>query len=433
MVKGNEKKRPGRGRLQAVVALFLCSLVLVYAVPKWSLTIPVSAASTTIAEDQQRVKKLEAELAILKDNRASASGAYTDAITAYNDAVLDLEKARAAKEALDKEIMALEGEIDKSKELLDIYSQQSETYQTAVAEKTAEIDDRYGKFLERIRINYEDSFTSYLEIVLTSDSFADLLYRVDVVASLLDYDKRVLRALDQSKKELSTLQTEYDTLKYNEQETYSTLTQQLPVLEEKQSLSVELINRMDALFLEAKNNKEATAAAKAEADAQVKQLEKRIAAEEAAIAAKIKAAQEAERINNYVGGKLGWPTELKYNYISSYFVTRINPIYGHVERHNGIDIPCGYGTNIYAANSGKVIVSEYHYSYGNYVVIDHGGGISTLYAHNSKLLVKVGDTVTKGQVIAKAGSTGDSTGNHCHFMVRENGTAVNPLGYVVQP
>ena len=86
-----------------------------------------------------------------------------------------------------------------------------------------------------------------------------------------------------------------------------------------------------------------------------------------------------------------------------------------------------------AANAGTVIVSEYHYSYGYYVVIDHGGGISTLYGHNSKLLVNVGDQVTKGQQIAKAGSTGYSTGNHIHFCVRENGVAVDPLGYVVQP
>ncbi len=420
-------------KINILISLLLCALLLGYAVPMWSLTIPVSAASTTIAEDRQRVKKLEDELVILKGNRSAASSAYTKAIDDYNTAVLDLEKAQAAKEALDAEILALQGEIDKSKELLHIYAEQSEAYQTAVAEKTAEIDNRYGKFLERIRVNYEDSFTSYLEIVLTSDSFADLLYRVDVVASLLDYDKRVLRALDQSKKELSALQTEYDTLKYNEQETYSTLTEQLPVLEEKQVRATELIAQTEALFLEARTNKDTSEATKAEVDAQVKKLEQRIAAEEAAIAAKIKAAQEKEQKETYVGGALGWPLDLKYSRISSYFGTRISPIYGTKESHNGIDIPCAYGASVYAANGGKVIVSEYHYSYGNYVVIDHGGGISTLYAHNSTLIAKVGDTVTKGQVIAKAGSTGDSRGNHVHFVVRKNGAPVNPLGYVNQP
>ena len=165
----------------------------------------------------------------------------------------------------------------------------------------------------------------------------------------------------------------------------------------------------------------------------VKPKAAQIAAAEADIDRKIKEAEERARLANYVGGALGWPCDLKHNVISSYFVSRINPIYGYYENHNGIDIPLPYGSPVLAANAGTVIVSEYHYSYGYYVVIDHGGGISTLYGHNSKLLVAVGDQVTKGQQIAKAGSTGYSTGNHIHFCVRENGIHVDPLGYVNQP
>ena len=132
-------------------------------------------------------------------------------------------------------------------------------------------------------------------------------------------------------------------------------------------------------------------------------------------------------------GELMWAVDSKYSYISSYFEYRVNPITGKIERHNGIDIPADYGANVYAVLAGTVIISQYHKSYGNYIVIDHGGGITTLYAHNSSLLKKAGDKVLQGEVIAKVGSTGDSTGNHSHFEYRINNSPQNPLDYVVQP
>jgi hypothetical protein len=132
-------------------------------------------------------------------------------------------------------------------------------------------------------------------------------------------------------------------------------------------------------------------------------------------------------------GELMWAVNVKYNYISSYFGSRISPITGKEEMHNGIDIPADYGANVYAALGGTVIISQYGNSYGNYIVISHGDGMTTLYAHNSSLLKRTGDKVLKGEAIAKIGSTGDSTGNHCHFSVMIDGTPVNPLEYAVQP
>ena len=115
----------------------------------------------------------------------------------------------------------------------------------------------------------------------------------------------------------------------------------------------------------------------------------------------------------------------------------MHPILHYQDFHTGIDIGAAYGTNILAANSGKVITAAYHWAYGYYVMIDHGGGIVTLYAHSSKLLVTVGQMVSRGQVIALVGSTGMSTGAHLHFEVRtnRNGTVTrqNPLNYVSKP
>ena len=402
-----------------------------YIVPMWSLTIPVRAYDATA--DKQQVKKMEEELAVLRGSAELASEAYRAALAEYKQTEADIAAAEALKVSLDREIAALEAEIEKTQSLLTTYNEQLAYYDGAVAEKQEEIDERYAVFIDRVRINYEDSFTSYLEIVLSSDSFSDLLYRVDIIASLLEYDKRVLAALDRSKKELSSMLNDYQALQYNAQQTLDKLAEDMPKLEQKRLDNEDLLEQLEADFLKLRENKEATAEEKARIEDQIKAKERQVAAAEAEIDRKIREAEERERLARYVGGQLGWPCDIKHHVITSYFVRRVNPIYGYTENHNGIDIPLPYGSPVLAANAGVVIVSEYHYSYGYYVVIDHGGGISTLYGHNSKLLVSVGDEVKKGQQIAKAGSTGYSTGSHIHFCVRENGVHVDPLGYVNQP
>ena len=123
-----------------------------------------------------------------------------------------------------------------------------------------------------------------------------------------------------------------------------------------------------------------------------------------------------------------WPLPIRGTLTSSYS-NRISPITGRAEFHLGQDIAAPAGTAVYAANAGKVITAQYQRSYGNVVIIDHGGGVSTIYAHNSSLAVSAGQNVTRGQTIARVGSTGDSTGNHLHFEVRKNGRAVNPMQY----
>ncbi len=455
-----------KSRILRLVAGGLAVLTLCYAIPKWSLVLPIRAAEAVTAEEKQAVKKLEEELAVLKNNRTYARENYEAALAEYEAAELDFMKAQKAKEALDNEITALEGEIDVTNNLLNTYNTQLTYYTEEIAVKEAEIDERWGVFLDRVRINYEDSFTSYLEIVLSSDSFSDLLYRVDIIASLLDYDKHVLAALDTAKKDLTTMQTEYQSLQYKAQETLASLMEQLPVLEDKRAESARLLAELDAKVLAAMQSKETTEALKKEIEASYAEKAAQLEKAEAEIEEKIRKAQEeaarrareeAERKRReeeerkkqeaankkpsstttttpsktpVVTGKYVWPTESSYTKVSSLFGWRTSPLSGRPEFHNGIDIPAAYGSAIYAADGGTVIISERHYSYGNYVVIDHGNGLTTLYAHNTKNLVKVGDVVDKGQQIATCGSTGDSSGNHCHFSVRVDGSPVNPLNYV---
>ena len=185
---------------------------------------------------------------------------------------------------------------------------------------------------------------------------------------------------------------------------------QMAVLKEKQEESQRLVDSIKA---------------------DIASFEKALKAQEAAEAA---AREEIRRLTQgssgtYSGGTFAWPSVSTY--ITSPYGTRVHPVTGKVKTHTGIDIGAGMGTNIFAAADGTVLISGWNTGgYGNYVVIDHGGGLTTLYAHCSSLLVSAGQKVTRGQVIAKCGSTGMSTGPHLHFEVLKNGAHTDPYAYL---
>ncbi len=158
---------------------------------------------------------------------------------------------------------------------------------------------------------------------------------------------------------------------------------------------------------------------KKEADRLTKEIQEAAAA----------AARANKTSSTYKGGTMKWPLP-GYYVVTSPFGNRLHPILKTYKLHTGVDL-AGSGCNgkpVVAAADGTVIVAKYNVAYGNYIVIDHGGGITTLYAHSSKLEVKVGQTVKAGQEIMKVGTTGYSTGPHLHFEVRENGSYVDPIG-----
>ena len=134
--------------------------------------------------------------------------------------------------------------------------------------------------------------------------------------------------------------------------------------------------------------------------------------------------------SNYIGGTLAWPVP-GYTKITSEYAMRVHPITGVYKLHTGVDISAPMGANFIAANDGIVVKAEMNSAYGNMVIIDHGGGISTLYAHGSEILVTVGQSVKRGDAILKVGSTGYSTGPHAHFEIRINGQTVNPMDYLL--
>ncbi|MBN2796410.1 MAG: peptidoglycan DD-metalloendopeptidase family protein [Clostridia bacterium] len=252
---------------------------------------------------------------------------------------------------------------------------------------------------------YMNGTVGYFEVLLESKNFEDLLVRIDLLQRIIESDTDLILQMEvdqanveEKKANLENEQTKLVTLQDEMTVKKSELKAQIAELEEKQ---IKLEEDIEAVAIQIDEINE---------DAE-----------------KVKAIIEDLKLQElYAGGKMIWPVD-GYRTISSPFGNRIHPILGVYKMHTGIDIPCPTGTKIMAAQQGTVIWSNWLSSYGKAIMIDHGGGIVTLYAHNSSLIVKKGDKIVKGQVIALSGSTGNSTGPHLHFEVRENGEYVDPM------
>jgi murein DD-endopeptidase MepM/ murein hydrolase activator NlpD len=247
-----------------------------------------------------------------------------------------------------------------------------------------------------------------LSVILNSASFSDFISRLDFLKKIINFDMNLLGKMKDHRDTVAGKRSQLEA-------------EQL----EKEKLKNQISNKKEQVET-TKLDREKTLKDLTKDLKELERQEDNLLAQSKAFEKKIIALQSS---NKYVGGKIGWPAPGHFT-ITSPYGNRTHPILKKKKLHTGIDISTPKGTNIVAANSGKVIYSGYNGGYGNVVIIDHGGKISTLYAHNSKLLVKVGDEVEKGKVISKAGSTGLSTGPHLHFEVRENGQHVDPMKYL---
>ncbi|HCX61418.1 MAG TPA: hypothetical protein DHU59_03165 [Clostridiales bacterium] len=261
---------------------------------------------------------------------------------------------------------------------------------------------------ERLRAMYKSGTSGYIELILNAENLTDAMTRVDMVQLIVESDVELLKSIEEQKKKVE---------------------------EVKLSLENEKLELADVIK-ELSDKKESVETASKAKDDYISSLEQDIKSLELLMVAEEAQSSQIERdilslqgAGEFSGGGMSWPLP-GYSRISSYFGGRADPITGAWSNHRGIDIPGPYGQPIVSSNDGIVIFSGYHWSYGNYVIIDHGGGISTLYSHASKLLVGKGQAVSKGETIALVGSTGYSTGNHVHFEYRINGVPQNPLNYV---
>lgn len=317
-------------------------------------------------------------------------------------------------EELDFKVAAAQEELTRVENQLAEAELKLESAQKQLGEATAARETQFQTFSKRLRYIYENGNIGYLNIVLQSQSFGDLLTRMQYVTDIMNYDKKTLQELKNSENMIAVKTQEVK----EEKERIETLASQ----------QKEKTNGLQALMVEKQNTYNQYRQDETKYEQELAETEKASREVENLISQSSNASSSSGNFQ-YSGGQLQWPVPGR-SYISSGYGYRRRPIGSGTEFHTGIDIPASYGSNIVAAEAGRVITARYVNGYGYTVIIDHGNGLSTLYGHNSKLVVSQGQSVSKGQVIAKAGSTGNSTGNHCHFEVRLNGKHTSPMPYL---
>ena len=328
----------------------------------------------------------------------------------------------AKKGVLDDRIILTGMEIENINSTIDFYIQLIKEKELEVDAATGREDDQLRKYKTRVRDMEENGVITYLEIIFDSASFADLLARLDFVGDIMQADERTYNNLIIAREETIVAKEDLELSKQEMEQEKVLLEEKLIELDEQLDEASALIAQIEA-SLETESELYAAEAAEAERvqneiNAKVEELKRQEAAAAAAAASRVRGT-----------GQLSWPVPSSGN-VTSEFGVRPHPVYGVYRQHWGIDIAANYGANIIASDSGTVIISEYSSSYGEYIVIDHGNGITTLYAHMSTRLSGVGSSVSKGQVIGYIGTTGVSTGPHLHFEVSVGGEKVDPIPYL---
>lgn len=261
---------------------------------------------------------------------------------------------------------------------------------------------------------------SFIEMLFDADNLVDFMSKMDYINAIFDYDEYIINELTEN---LKTLETDKAALLVAEENQQKSVAELEEINKQNQELHDSKLEYINSLVSDENSL--------VEEYSYYKQLEDEMNYELESYLEEL-AARQARQNTVYVGGSIWWPLDnsVRY-YVSSEYGWR--NLYGMQDFHLGIDLACANGTTVLAANSGTVLRSEYHWSYGNYVLIDHGGGISTLYAHMSSAAVSQGDTVEAGQTIGWVGLTGNTFGYHLHFETRENGSTVNPRNYLAFP
>lgn len=342
-------------------------------------------------KDQQ--KNINSKLKQTKNQIDSIQNNKKDVSHQIHDLDLKLDNAIVELGNVEKQLDKLNSNIKKT------------TKELKTAEK--KLDDKKDLFNKRIRVMYQNGNAGYLEVLLSSGNIKDLLSRKEMIQSIADHDKELIGYIKEQRDIINSKKTELEGQRASVEAT------KVKIEARKKDLEV-ATREKENLMSRLQND--------------IKEYEKaydQLNEEAKAIESKIVKLQR--NTGPYSGGTMGWPVPAGHTRISSPYGYRIHPIFKTKKLHTGIDIPVPAGTSVMAASDGVVIYSDWLGSYGKAVMVDHGGGIVTLYGHNSSLVAKVGQNVKRGQTIAKAGSTGNSTGPHCHFEVRKNGAYVDPM------
>ena len=381
------------------------------------LATPLSAQATKSGLSDAKSKKtaLEAEKKKTEQELKNLEGLKSDT-TAY------VKKLDSSLESIGNELSKLGDDIDAKEKQIDTTKQElSETKET---EKS-----QYESMKLRIKYMYEKGDSTYVDLLMESGSLSELLSKAEYITKISSYDRQKLDEYAATKEKIAekekSLESEHAELLMLQDETEAKQASVEKLLAAKQT---ELQNYETKIASAEGQISEYAKSIEAEIKRKEEEARKKAEEEKKEAAAANKAAQTYKTVS--LGDiSFTWPCPASGR-ITSGFGGRKSPTKGASSNHQGIDISAPTGTSIVAAAAGEVVIATYSSSAGNYVMISHGGGVYTVYMHASSLLVSQGQSVKKGQTIAKVGSTGYSTGSHLHFGVRVNGSYVNPTKYV---
>lgn len=395
-----------RRRLAMITAIALAALMIIPMI----ISAVIYFMPRAEAISQKDIDKLKTNAKTLADERAKLKKELN---------TLKANKASAVeqKKLYDSQIETLGQEIENTNELISELNLAIAERQTALDEAVRDEQHQQELFLARLVSMQRMGDTYWLSTIFEADSFLDIFTRWDAMRAITKRDNELVENLRTARE---AIERDKAQLEQDKQDLYTSRKELSAAQIELSELSAE----SDKLIFDMMSDIADGEKLAAEQEA----AEKRAQAEVAKAMEELKKQQEAaKKSTKYVGGEYLWPVP-GYSTISSPFGNRIHPIYKVKKFHSGIDIPAAKGTKIVAANSGTIVKRAYNSGYGNYIVIDHGGGQATLYAHQSKFAanLKEGSTVKRGDTIGYVGTTGVSTGNHLHFEIIINGEQINP-------
>ncbi|MBM6664244.1 murein hydrolase activator EnvC family protein [Flavonifractor plautii] len=364
----------------------------------------------------------QSEIDALKKEQQASQAKQEELKDQLAEAEAQQAAAQEKRQLLTQQLNAINTEIANIDAQISYYDGEIAQKEEERKEAEAREAEQYELFCQRVRMMEEQGTVSYWSILFDSSDFSDLLDRIADVDAVMAYDNEVMDQLIATRQELERLQADLESARAEEQ---AAKEQQEAKKAEQQAKVAEaqaLLDQINADVAEVNRQLDAEDAAAANLQAEIAKKQKQL---------------EEERKQQNVtlpptGSGYQWPLPSSCLTLTSAFGYRIHPISGQPHSHTGIDVSAAGGTPIYAAKGGQVIMSEYgsgvNWSYGNFVVIDHGDGTTTLYAHMSSRAVSEGQMVTQGQTIGYVGNTGNSKGNHLHLEVRVNGQRVDPEG-----
>lgn len=427
------------------VSVLLCTVLLI------SAPAQVCATEKTAADykEEIREKKEQAE-EHKQEMRASESKVdmMEEAVAGLNSEKKELQVVKnelsATVEALDAQLTNVQEVLVELGEDIDRKTKQVENIKNRLREAEANQDEQYASMKQRIKFMYEKGDTAYITMVFGAQNLTDMLNKAEYIEEVSAYDRQLLNEYTETKYRVINLKDKLEV----EQASLLETQEQAEIQEYQMSMLIDQKNGEIEKYESEINTKEGA----------IKEYEAMIASQNATIAALeasiLQAEREADALqkeleesglsdNDIDSSSSSKPVTTQqvfsgpfcmpapsYTRVKDDYGNRIHPILGVKQFHNGIDFAAPGGSPILAAQSGTVIAAAYSSTMGNYIMINHGGGVITIYMHASALYVSAGQTVTKGQKIAAVGTTGRSTGNHLHFSVRVNGSYVSPWSYL---